>query len=330
VQGFAAAFTWHVLRTLSVSRWAAVVAIVPVAMVPLGVEVVLSLANVQWFLLYMSLLAVVWTPRGWPGRLLQAVLLVLTAVSSPFGALPVAALAVRGLVTRSRGALAVAGVGLVATTIQLLAMRAAPSRGLHLAFDPANLIGTYLRRVVADGMIGVGRNGGLTYAPSIKAGLACTAVVVLLAALGVWRFGRRAAVVMAALFGLSVVAFLAPSVLEGVAGTDPLFQGRYMVAPALLWLAMTAVALSAASRVTGVTRLAVRALCAVVVLGVLVAAVLSYPVRVDGREGVTPWLPQLTTDAASCAASPGATIVVLEVAPRGWTSHLTCSQILDW
>jgi hypothetical protein len=329
VQGAVAALTWHVLRSLSAARWACLVAVVPVVLVPVGVETVLSLANLQWFLLYAALLAAVWSPRGWGGRSVQALVLVVTALSSPFGVLPVLALGVNALVTRSRAALAVGAAGAVAAVVQLLAMRSNSSRELHVGFDLVNLAATYLRRVVADGMLGVGRNGLATYAPGVRIGMACAGAVLLTVVLAIRVGGRRVAVRLLALFALSAAAFLVPSVLENVAGTDPGYQGRYFLAPALLWIAMIALALTWAARIPNWPRVPVRALCAVVAATILVGAALSYPVRIAGREGVPSWRTQLGSAVEACGVTPAA-VETIQIAPRGWTVDLSCAEVSCW
>jgi hypothetical protein len=331
VQALTAAVTVRTLVGFGVRPLLAVLPAAAVCAVPLGPEVILNLANLQWFLLFLSVLVLLWRPRTRRGAVLQGMVVLLTPLSSPFGVLIVALAALRAAVLRTRGAVALLVMSTAATAVQLVVMLA----GRSIRPEPAPVrvkpfLAAYLRRVLADGLLGLSRLPDIHYSPEVTTGLVLVAAFLVLAVLAVRRRGAPVAVQLAVLLGMSFAIYLAPMVIAGGTGLDPIFQGRYAVAPALLWLCAISVASSAA---VGADPFGVAAWVVVVAftVGGVWGMVTSYSVQVPLRETEATWATQATTNEEACSTLSGDAAREFRTPPAGpFDFTLTCRQIEGW
>lgn len=331
VQALIAGTAFWVLTGLGVKRWLAVAPSAAVCAVPVGVEVTLNLANLQWFLLFGSLIVLFWQPTSKRGLGLQGALAVAAMVSSPFAFVPLAMVAGRALVVRSRsGGLLLLTSG-VATAVQLTMMFAARgSRPMHSGVGVSTLGAAFLRRVIADGVLGLGRLHGSRYSPQVTAGLVVMALFLVLAVLAIWRAGTAVGVQLVTLFGLSLVTYTVPMILSGAPGIDPIFLGRYAVAPALLFLCAIAVGASA-SIGPGVLGWVGTVLTAAFLVVTVFSLVSTYPLHVGLRDRGQPWNTQVERVDEACEGAPDALTERMMVPPGpNFDFSLSCAQVRNW
>jgi len=202
------------------------------------------------------------------------------------------------------------------------------SSGLH----PDALTAGFLRRVVADGVLGVGRYVPGTLSTSIIPGAVLTLLVCGLVALLVRHRGLDQALVPALLVAAAGATFVIPVTLTSLAGVDPFSGGRYYVAPALLFL--TALVLLSADALIG--RVPIRRstpsgtdIIASLLLGAQVMGLVTSfgPVTTYGREQVPPWTTAVDQTAKLCAGRSGDALVSVPIAPPGWAVTLTCGEV---
>lgn len=334
VAGLLAVFAYHVLAAQG-GRIAATAAALVIAAVPVGPEILANLANLQWLLLAVGCLAPFWAPRHRGGRIASMVVLGALVLSCPFGPVAAGLAVLVWLLERSRAALALAAVGVVASVVQLVVMATAPAReGLAPAVRPGDLVGGWLRRALADGILGTGRYGDpATPSPAVTAGVVLGLVVLVLAALVLVRRPRWSATLapVLALLLASSLTFAAPIVATSSTTVYPMFPGRYFVAPALL--AVIAVALlgarawEAPADVRGVS-------ARVVATGLLVATATGLatswwnPESFGRGDGPT-WADQVDLARLTCQRSdlPADAPVGVAIAPEDWSVRLTCADV---
>lgn len=240
-----------------------------------------------------------------------------------------AALAVaRWVVQRRRATFAVAAAGLLGVAAQMLTM-AQSTRQLSSGLHPRALTGGFLRRVVADGVLGTGRHVPGTPSTSIMAGAVLVLLVCGLVALLVRQRGLDQAVVPALLVVAAGATFVIPVTLTSLAGVDPFSGGRYYVAPALLFL--TALVLLSADALIG--RVPIRRstpsrtdIIASLLLGAQVMGLVTSfrPVTTYGREQVPPWTTELDLAARQCAGRSGDAPVSTPLPPPRGAVTLLC------
>lgn len=231
-----------------VLRWAlgAAVVLTPVA----GLEVLNTVALLQWPLTAAAVWVALWRPQVASERVLAAVVLILALASAPLALVVVPLLIARAVLERDWSARAAPLAGLLAGALQvgvLLTAAQQPAEGP--AGSPAALLALWSERVAVHGVVGV-RGAELLW-PVLDALLPGLVVVVLAVALvaGARRLVPERRLLVAALAATSVIAFCASVTLRGVtAGLAwPIdvavgSGSRYAVAPVLLLLGALAVA----------------------------------------------------------------------------------------
>ena len=328
-QALVALLAFHVVRAHARTRIPPLLVALVVAAVPVGMEVIDNLANGQWFLLAGAVLAVFWSPARWPGRVASAVVVFVAATSCPFGAFA-AALAVAGwLVDRTRAHLPIALAGLTGAVIQVwVALHAPPRSGpMDPGLDLGNLVGGYLRRVVGDGVLGIGRHGQ-DVSPTVVPGLLVLLLVTLMAVMSVVR--RRADRLMfpAVLTLCSMVLFAAPAYLTQPNTEQSYSEGRYWVAPVILLVtAFLLVAETAWLDRREPAGWGPAVLAVVLVAATLYGLVTSWRVpswdpRLEGPD----WQAQVARARHHCERHPHEP-AVLNISPPGWTVTLTCDDL---
>ena len=341
VQGLVAGVAYVAVRAHRASAWPALFVAATVAMVPVGFEVIRNVSNLQWFLLYGAVIGQLWTPRTRYGWWVIGALLVATTTGSPFGFVPAAFAIVRWFVQRRRATFAIAAVGLLGVAVQAWVMMQS-TRKFSPGLSPRSLADSFLRRVVADGILGTRRhepptilaNG--TYIPpmpstGIIAGVVLALLVCCLVALLIRLRGVDQAIVPTLLVVTAWATFFIPVTLTSLTGADVFDGGRYYVAPALLWV--TAVVLLAAEGLQGRMRsrrfaqFPVRLIAAVLLGASAVGLVTSFHPAVTRRETIPPWPRALDDAAALCAGRSRNVPAPVVIAPQGWTATLTCGEL---
>ena len=331
VQGLVAGVAYVAVRAQRSAIWPALFVAATVAMVPVGPEVIRAVANLQWFLLYGAIIGQLWTPRRRFGWFVTGAVLVATTTGSPFGFVPAALAIARWVVQRRRATFAVAAAGLLGVGAQLPPM-AQSTRQLSSGLHPDALTAGFLRRVVADGVLGVGRYVPGTLSTSIIPGAVLTLLVCGLVALLVRHRGLDQALVPALLVAAAGATFVIPVTLTSLACIDPFSGGRYFVAPALMWLAAVVLLVTEALDGRVPSRRAGQSpagLVAAVLLGASVVGLVTsfHPVTTYGREQVPPWTTAVDQTAKLCAGRSGDALVSVPIAPPGWAVTLTCGEV---
>lgn len=306
----------------------------PVVLAPLAQgEVPNSIANLHWPALYASCWVLLWNPRGRGGRWTVVLVLALTALSDLLvvALLPLALLRLRAVPGWTGRAPALALGGGVALQVFVKATAGA-SRDLDPTADPVLLLGGYVLRVVPTALFGerwVGTD--LSGSPRVLGSAAAAAAIV--AALAWLAMRRRATgplVAAAVLLAHSVVFWVLPVGLSGLA------TPRYVLAPALLLVAAVVVLATAATGRPGAavvqfaTRQRITRIGPLLALGALLAVVAALNFRVDNARAEGPaWDAQLRTTAAACSDAPDRAVRV-PVSPRAgdlWSVAVPCAAL---
>jgi hypothetical protein len=316
--------------------WRLLLAIAVVA-VPVGPEVIEAIANLQWFLIFGGCVCLLWTPRRPLGWAVLFGALLITAMSSPFAVILLAGALGRLLVQRSRVAAVLAAVVATGFAIQTMVMVNAPARGgrnaLGVNLTPARLGAGFLRRVLGDGVLGVGRYHHRQPASGLVAGVT---VATLLAVLVIWLIMNDGfpAVVRAGLFGLmAILTFSLPVVLTPALTTEGAFGGgRYYVPPALLTIAaimcLIAAVFDTGRRPPARLRWPALSVGGVLVLSLVWGLGTSWTVgEVWGRQNGPSWQPGVDQARRACAASPAQVSAKVPTSPPGWSVSVPCERL---
>jgi hypothetical protein len=327
-QGAVALLAYHVVSARSRHRLTPAFAALAVAAVPVGHEVVVSLANDQWFLLIGGTLAPLWSPHRLPGRVLSVAVLVAAAASCPFGFVCVGIAFVVWLVGRDRDALVLAGAGAVAVVVQAIVMIAAPPRAQTEPFGNSDLVAGYLRRVLGDGVLGSGRHDDLV-AAGVVAGVVVLVLVVAACACVVAGGRGDAVVVPAVLLGVSLVLYAAPIVISRAPTDFAVISGRYFVAPTALFLIALVLLADTLTVRSGLTLANVGA---ATVGGLVVLSVVgiagSWQIRDDDpRRSALGWHAQVQDARDWCARHPARQKRPIDISPPGWQVSLPCESL---
>jgi hypothetical protein len=315
--------------------WRALLALAVVA-VPVGPEVIDSIANVQWFLLFGGCVCLLWTPRkpvGW--GVLFGVMMIAT-MTSPFAVILLGGALVRLLVQRSRAATVLAGFVATGFAIQTMVMVMAPPRtgatkfGVDLA--PARLVAGFVRRVLGDGVLGVGRHPMHQLAPGLQAGVAIAILLVICLTVndGFLVLARASCFGIMALLTYSLPLVATPKLTT----EHPIEAGRYYVAPALLTISAIMCLIGGVSDMRGRRTVRFRVL-AVAVCGALVVSLLwglgsSWTAgNALGRQYGPAWQPSIDQARRTCAASSAKAVVIMPISPPGWVMTMPCAAVRE-
>jgi hypothetical protein len=316
--------------------WRALMALAVVA-VPVGPEVIDSIANLQWFLLFGGCVCLLWTPRkplGW--GVLFAVLVTAT-MTSPFAVVLLAGAIARLIVQRSRAATVLAGVVATGFAIQTMVMVMAPPRtgtiksGVDLG--PARLVGGFVRRVLGDGVLGVGRHPINQLAPGLQAG-AAVAILLTILVICLTTIDGFPVLARASCFGImAILTYSLPVVATPQLTTEhPVVAGRYYVAPALLTIVAIMCLIGAVTDRgrRGTVRLPWLAVAAsgVLVLSLLGGLGSSWTAgNVWGRQNGPSWQPGIDQARRACESSSGMVNASVALSPPNWSMTLPCKRL---
>jgi hypothetical protein len=331
VQGILCAVAFEVMRSRCGAVWPGLVVATVVALPAVGTETIRNAANLQWYLVAVTLLTVFWTPRGPVGAGVRGVLVALTATSSPFGVLVLVLLGARWLVRRTWTDAITAAVALVLVPFQI---RTLLTDGQDRPLEPAapwpDIEAGFVRRVVGDGVLGIGRHTPTQLSPELGAGIV-VGLLLVLAMLALAFTGRRVELLFPVVLVLLSMGFYGMLLrLNGLPTNDPFAGQRYAVVPAILVLtAVTQVAWLASLAVAparGASALAVHLarLPAFVLLGAALFGVVStVPSYNWMRNGPTPpWPVELEKAKATCRTPVASG--ELQIEPPGVLVSLPC------
>jgi hypothetical protein len=318
--------------------WRALLSLAVIA-VPVGPEVIDSIANLQWFLLFAGCICLLWTPRRPLGWGVLFLVLVATTTSSPFAVLILTGAACRVALQRSAMAALLFGVAAAGFVTQSMAIWRAPPRAgrneIGMNLEPARLFGGFVRRVFGDGILGVANHRIDQPAPGLLAGASVMVLVVVLVVCLTTRDGFPALIRAGVLGVLAFLAYSMPVVASASLSTEsPFFPGRYYVAPALLTITATLSLVAAATDRRAFPRVRVRPL-AVVTSGALVLSLLwglssSWGAGyLRGRQHGPSWQPGIEQATTECLGSPARLNAKIAISPRGWAMHVPCERLRE-
>lgn len=289
-----------------------------VALLPVGREVVGNVANLHWYLLFAAFCVLLWDARSRAGVTLTVVILVGTALSDPFVVVLLPLVLLRLLVVPAARSWVVAGSTLLATAVQGLAVVQAPSRTMQPELNPAQLGVWYVSRVLSAGLWGEELSGSDGPVSLRNLGLGAIAgIVVIVMAMAARRGSSRVVPAACACLAWSLLLFVVPVGLSGVA------TGRYAVAPSsLLVLALVMVVDGLRHGQPGGSgpRRLVQSVAAVVVIGWVVA------LPAGALRDVRPGWQDATREAAS-DCTDGRDLAVVPIAPTGWDMEISCAYL---
>ena len=305
-----------------------------VVAVPVGTEVVVSVANLHWFLLTGALLAALWVPRTSSGRAATVVLVLFATTSGPFAAALLPATAVLWWASRERhlrDLTVAAGVGLVLQWWVILHAEDRPRPAVDPS--PARIGEQWFARVLGDGVLGVARHDGQP-APSTTAGLLIGLALVLLAIWTARRHGWSSLLVPAYLLALGVVVYVPAVYITAVDVTNPSLAGRYYVAPVLLTMCGLllvvdrVVADAVASREPAFARIVPSALAVGMTACLCYGLASTWWIEDGGARAQVPsWGEEVAAARHECRDLGPRGTVRLETAPAGWGVELPCQEL---
>lgn len=313
----------------AVLRWALGAAVVATPVV--GLEVLNTVALLQWTLAATAVWVALWRPpRGWE-RVLLGVVLVLALSSAPLALLAVPLLAVRLRLETTWAARAAPLAGLAAALVQcatLLTAEQQPADGPMGSL--ATLAALWSQRVVTHAVIGV-RGADVAW-PALGALLPVAAVLLVGAAIvaGARRLEPRRQALVALLVLASLLAFGGSVALRGVTAglawppdTAVGSGSRYAVAPVLLLLGALAVAADGAWP-RG------RGLVVAGLVGLLLVALVDLRLA-NGRAGGPSWSAAVDAAAGACARDEDGAVAVAHAPatpPGRWVINLDCEELM--
>jgi hypothetical protein len=301
-----------------------------VALQPVASEVLVSLANLQWYLLFAAFVVLVWSGTSTSAIVVGGVVCFLTAASSPFGALLLPLALLRVLVLRTRRSW-LAPVGLASgVLVQSWVMLQAPERGLEPMTSPFRLAAWYVGHVLAPVFFGERLTGDDLTARSLALGVVAFGVCLLL----FWMASRRARAEMLPILvciGIfSLLFYLAPTVVGGISAP------RYGV-PAALSLAFGIAVMASqlvrdqvepASAMTGGTARTARTAHLPVLVGIGVVMVVCWAVALPaGRPAGPSWGAAVKSEGGACQSGSTESVVV-PISPAGWTAQIPCARVV--
>ncbi|MFN2557679.1 MAG: hypothetical protein ABR592_12600 [Nitriliruptorales bacterium] len=304
-----------------------------------GVEVLNSVANSQWPLLFASFWLLLWRPATPTGVIASSLLLVLAALSAGLGIL-LLPLAVLRLFTEpfARDQLP-AWLFCSAVAVQLAAIQApAP----HAGSDPSTVVAAFAQRV---GIVALGghRVGGTLWARGGLGIMAAAAVLlVAIVAVGVLLRGSRTRWLVVVCACYAVLFFAAGTSLRGVAsglvwprGGWHEVGGRYTYVPVLLVYSLFAAVLDARTVDVRGLRGVPRDVAQLLLTGARVATLAVVLVANAGdfrlwndRTPGPRWGESLRQARVACVRD-GEEVVIVPIVPPNWTVTVPCREMHD-
>jgi hypothetical protein len=336
VQAAIAVFLFHVVRSHVTRRVTAFLVGLGVAAIPVGPEAAGNLVNLQWFLLPAACVAALWQPRSPVGRVAAVVVVCTACLSSPFGAIAILVAALSWFIHRRRDLLVLLVVGAVALAVQVAVMVTAPPRQIPVTprWNPIAIGEAYVRHVLGDGILGVGRYPETAKTSAIVPGVGVALVIVLLLAVVGRQRGHRMLLLPALALILSGMTFAAPVGLSDLTGAvAPSYSGRYAVGPViLLYVAIAVLGERALTIDDPATRVDLRVVMPrVVVAGLTVAAafgmVTTWSLPSVLREHVPSWSHEVARGRTECRKPDQGTDVALRIAPPSWFVSVPCARL---
>jgi hypothetical protein len=312
--------------------WVRLVLAAFVVLQPVATEVLVSLANLQWYLLFTAFVVLVWSGTSTSATVIGGVVCLLTAASSPFGALLLPLAILRVVVLRS-GRSWVAPAGLAAgALVQGWVMLHAPERALEPMTSPFRLVAWYFGHVLAPVLFGERLTGDDLTARSLVMGAVVLGVFVLLFWMASTRARAEMTPILVCIGIYSLVLYLAPTVVGGISAP------RYGV-PAALSLAFGIAVLAAqilrdradlkATATAGNGQTArTGPLARLVLAGTGAVLLVCWAVALPATRAAGPsWSAELDSHGAGCRGTSTETVVV-PISPAGWTAQIPCAKVV--
>lgn len=295
-----------------------------------GTEVIVSAANVPWFMLVAAFWLLLWSPRSDWGAGLGGVFIALTALSTPgtLFFLPLAIL--RALAVRNRRDLMIVGAYFGANLIQVIAM----AHSTYNAIEPvwtSDIWTVLLQRVVVGVPFGLRAGGALWEHLGWPFLIVVTVCVVAALAAGFARTSRSVRCLAALAIPIALVMFVA-SVYQRAVGTPMLWPtdgwigdaGRYSLVPVMLLVSVVLAMVDTTWRGRAWRE---RPRLGIAIASLLVlSALVSLPARNLTGRGTPPWSASLDKAEKSCAVRPDSE-PTFDISPPGFVFSLPCSVV---
>lgn len=331
-----AIFVWHATSGAIPNKWVRLVVSITVVTLPMGgYEVLNSIANLHWFLLFACVPALLWRPSSWIGVTLQCLVVLGAVLSDPLALLWSPIVLLRMIALPRPRELAVCATFIISGVLQFFTVLAT-NRPRAGDVGLVDLVKAYTIRVAQTSFAGIDMTTWLWQtartAGAILTVLAIGAVLVL----GLRRPGPHRGLVVCAIaasvgiylisFGLTIPMASMTSVNATAGGIDLTFAGRYAVVAGLLLLlafipAWWAILAAAAGILRGVLIGCTVALVALYAVAVYQA----YGVRIDAPDALA-WSVS-TAEARQECANPAVPTVDVPIYPQGWVLTLSCDEL---
>lgn len=295
-----------------------------IVMQPVADEVLGSLANLQWYLLFGAFTVLLWTSLTGSATVIGLLVCFLSATSSPFGITLIPIAILRILVLRHRRAWLAPIALVLGVAIQISVMLIAPTRPIAPETSPIRLAAWYISHVAAPTFFGNAITPIETGLASFSLGLLAIAFLGLLlwfcpasARARVWPI-----VIVTAIY--SIVFYLVASATAGLAAP------RYALPAALVLALAFAIVLSNQLPAPGspqprVGRERWRRPLTYGIAGIMaVGWVLALPAV---RSGGNSWVDSIHSASQQCTTNIGGEVQV-GISPPGWFAAVPCSRLL--
>lgn len=297
---------------------------------PAGVEVLNSIANAQWLLLFAAFWLLLWRPATTAGVVAASLLLVITALSAGLGILLLPLAILRLLAgPRARDQLPVwlfcSALALQFVATQTPALSSAGG-------SPSILVGAFAQRVGIVAVFGH-RVGGTLWA---RYGLWCVgaaaALLVAMVVVGALLRGTRARWLVLLCAGYALLFFALSALVRGAGpgllwswGTWHVAGARYSYVPVLLVYSLVAAVLDARPLARG----AASKLLPAARMGTLVVLVLAVvgDFRVWNDRASGPTWSETVHHAREACRGAGNGEVTVAIAPESWSVTIPCREL---
>lgn len=335
-----AVFTYFCLRGYIQNRALRIAAPIAVCAATVGAETADFTGGLQFMVLPVAAIAVLWSPRSRLTRGFACVFLYAACASTPFGAIPTLLFALRLYAERTRGSAALFAAAAAGSLTQGVVM-ATTSRqsglGLSSNLKPgvADMVERYTTHIAGQVPVGDRIANTMSFAHLRTIGYCVTFVVV--ASMIFAAISRRDArgYLPILVLGVSAVLFAVPVYLNAPPLTSAIFSSRYDLPGGIAFVVALSLVVDVLvgdleSRALKPWRRSGEGLAAVLCGLVMAAFVLATVDNIQNAyasDRTQNWSASVATARRSCEGQPGSHIVRIQEDPAWWSVRLPCRAI---
>jgi hypothetical protein len=310
------------LRSRLLRAAVAMVAVLP----PVGMsEILNNVSNVHWSGLYALFWVALWVPAHRAGRAVASAVAFLVAFTNILGLVLLPLMVIRVAVRRDRHSAVLAAIVAAGLASDLIGLATGSStRNGGIQFDPSPGVRAFFTRVIPASLLGEQIVGPVMLRPPTRYIMLAFALLILLLALGIYRHGS-------ANWPVALTAWIHAAgfwlIAQSFGGMTP----RYAAVAMMLIVAGLAALVAPGRRPEESARpeSALISQFALIAYVCLVGAIIAVNFREPTVRGSGPsWTQAVAEARRDCAAMPPDQLVLVPIAPPGWTAPLPCFYVV--